>query len=53
MNDFYEQMARQLEVMPEGAKLEWHFQEKIVADEVRRGLPLDLQGQVDIYFNPS
>lgn len=29
MNDFYEQMARQLEVMPEGAKLEWHFQEKL------------------------
>lgn len=52
MDDFYDQMGRQLEAMPRGAKLEWHFQEKIVADEVRKGLPPKLQSQVDIYFNP-
>jgi|GEM_PF-6322986 hypothetical protein len=52
MKEFYKQMGRQLEVMPRGAKLEWHFQEKIVADEVRKGLPPKLQGQVKIYFNP-
>ena len=52
MNDFYDQMTNQLKAMPRGAKLEWHFQEKIVADEVRKGLPPKLQGQVKIYFNP-
>ena len=52
MKDFYDQMTNQLKAMPKGAKLEWHFQEKIVADEVRKGLPPKLQGQVNIYFNP-
>lgn len=53
MNDFYDQMGRQLEAMPKGAKLEWHFQEKIVADEVRKRLPRTFGNRVKIFYTPA
>lgn len=53
MKEFYNQMTRQLEAMPDGAKLEWHFQEKIVADEVRKRLPHTFGDRVKIFYTPA
>lgn len=53
LEEFWDQMRKQLRVIPKGAKLEWHFSDKRVADLVRARISKELGRLVDIYWNPA